>query len=963
MEHESGDRERIFLGWRRPLLPLAAEWLLARRGELAGWRVVVPTSHCGRRLRQALAEGGGAVLSPRFCTPGGLLREVADGGGVAPEWLEVLGWMEVLERQRDWSEFAALFPDPPGVGEGRGWSLGLARQFVALRRALQEGGMLIAGAARRLEQEADGGRWKALAVLEGEVERWLTGRGVRSRSAFLAGPGWHLPKAAGYVLAGVADMPPVVGEAFRRLSCPVRVLVAAPDDEADAFSSLGLPLEGVWGGRPLFWPESGQGSVVLAADPGEQAARMVEAVAAAGTSSEGVAFASADAGTASEASQIFTRQGWEAFDPAALSSATGLRRWLGVWGRWMERPRLSVVRDLLALPETGVLVRGRRADKAAALARVRDAWLAVEAPDVRRCLEREGFGRVEVREAAAQLLEETLQPLESWRARLSRDGVAGLIELLDMVARTGQDTANEVSGILEQAEMMSELQAEVDVPSRVWLDLLAAELPPAQPDMPDGRVVDVLGWLEVFLEPGRHLLLGGLNEGLVPAGGGGDPWLGEAARRVLGLPCDSRRAARDAYLFHAMCEARREGGRVDLFCAKTAADGSPLAPSRVMLAAPADELPSRVRLLFAEVDPPEAGMRFALEWKWRPPTRRGSGLRRVSITALPDYLRCPLRFYLKHVLKYQDRDADRGEWNARDFGNVAHAVLEAWGRDEAARECGEAEGIAAWVLAELDREVERAFGEQPPLAIRLQTEALRRRLEWFAHRQAEHFASGWRVHAVEEKMEEEVGDIVLVGKIDRVDKHVESGAWMVIDYKTGKMRDVMGAHLRKAEKDGVVPAHLVGSPAVWQREKVDRKGSRMERMLWRNLQLPSYAVVWRQRFGGSVMPAYFMLSDKEAEVRVAPWDDFSEADAEAAWKCVRHVLGRVAEGVFWPPAAKVDYDDYAMLAPEGILAEHVEAPELWREAEEGGDDSTSDEVEYDGEDLWDEEFDEEDDES
>ncbi|NNM28980.1 MAG: hypothetical protein HKO57_05625, partial [Akkermansiaceae bacterium] len=47
---------REHLGWERPFLPVLVEWLLARREELPGTLVVVPTAQAGRRLREAMAE-------------------------------------------------------------------------------------------------------------------------------------------------------------------------------------------------------------------------------------------------------------------------------------------------------------------------------------------------------------------------------------------------------------------------------------------------------------------------------------------------------------------------------------------------------------------------------------------------------------------------------------------------------------------------------------------------------------------------------------------------------------------------------------------------------------------------------------------------------------------------------------------------------------------------------------------
>ena len=64
--------ERVCLGWDRPFLLRAVEWLLARRDELPRMLVVVPTAQGGRRLREALAE--------RAETAGGMTAVFRGGG-------------------------------------------------------------------------------------------------------------------------------------------------------------------------------------------------------------------------------------------------------------------------------------------------------------------------------------------------------------------------------------------------------------------------------------------------------------------------------------------------------------------------------------------------------------------------------------------------------------------------------------------------------------------------------------------------------------------------------------------------------------------------------------------------------------------------------------------------------------------------------------------------------------------
>ena len=54
--------ERTLLDWSRPFSDVLGEWLWERRERLPGMLVIVPTAQSGRRLRQGLAERGGAPL-------------------------------------------------------------------------------------------------------------------------------------------------------------------------------------------------------------------------------------------------------------------------------------------------------------------------------------------------------------------------------------------------------------------------------------------------------------------------------------------------------------------------------------------------------------------------------------------------------------------------------------------------------------------------------------------------------------------------------------------------------------------------------------------------------------------------------------------------------------------------------------------------------------------------------------
>ena len=902
---------RVFLGWDRPFLSRAADWLLERRDELPRLLVVVPTSQAGRRLREALAERAGALLAPKIVTPGSLLKSLDPE--VAADWIERIAWLETLEGVTDWAAYEDLFPKSPD--DGGEWAGGLAREMVRLRHALQENGLTLVSAARLLSGTVEAGRWEALGRFEILMERKLHAWGLKSRSRMLAA-GVILPgDMTGIVLAGVTEAPPLLGRAWESWSGPVTVLIGAPQQQADAFSHLGQPLP-CWTERTMPWPEGVAGSVRLVADPRQQAAEALRAVSEVKSASNDVALGSADTETGDELARVFTRGGWPAFHPAEVPATAGLTRWFKVWSVWLADPKLTVMADLLAMPETAALVGGSRAEKAVRLARLRNEWMAIRPEDLRHRTTTTTFRSEAQRDSAAEVLR-AAEVLERWRTDFLRADFMETIErLLTVLERTGAETADEANRITTWLAEAVSLMPRVRRGAAFWIDLMLTEMPAPAPQPPDGRVIDVQGWLELFFEPGKHLVLCGMNEGKVPARNTGDPWLGEAARKQLGLPVNTDRAARDAFLYQAMLEARRIDGRADVICAKSGSGGEALLPSRLLLAAERAALPERVKFLFRGIEPPEAGLRWHADWQWQP--RKVEAPKRINATSLTTWLACPFRYYLKHALGMQRPEPDRGEWNARDFGTVAHEVMERWGRDTEARDFSKTEALHAWLSAELDRIVAEWFGQRVPLAVRVQTDALRQRLAWLARAQACSRAQGWEVIEVEHKFELPFGDATVVAKIDRIDRHREHGAMRVIDYKTGRVKAVETEHRRKLTAAAALPAHIGSdSPAIYPGAD---KGKPVD-FRWTNLQLPLYAVAVANREGTVPVPCYFTLGATEADVAIHQWADFSNTDLEAARACTEWIVGRIAGGVFWPPVEKVPYDDFAVLTAGRAIEE------------------------------------------
>jgi ATP-dependent helicase/nuclease subunit B len=407
-----------------------------------------------------------------------------------------------------------------------------------------------------------------------------------------------------------------------------------------------------------------------------------------------------------------------------------------------------------------------------------------------------------------------------------------------------------------------------------------------------------------------------MNEGRVPASVSNDPWLGENARAWLGLITSDQRAARDAFLFRSMLEARRSSGKVDIFCAKSGSRGDTLLPSRLLLAAPSDELPERVQNLFKEVQPPESSLKWERDWQWRPVHH--NPIEKIHVTSLRDYIACPFRFYLKHICRMNKTDPERNEWNSREFGNIVHDILEAFGKDPVARDSSDPDFIGDWLSQKLDETLAKLHGDAPPLAIRIQTEALRQRLKWTARIQAEQRGMGWQISETELPVELTIGGFVIRAKIDRIDRHEVTGALRVIDYKTGKVEKTESQHRKKITAKTQIPPHINDTSPV-RHTALDGKG--ISDFLWINLQLPLYALAESENSTGVPIPCYIKLGSTEKEVDFVEWSSFTQEDLESAKACMDWIATSISQKIFWPPAPKVKYDYYTLLSQNASATE------------------------------------------
>jgi ATP-dependent helicase/nuclease subunit B len=362
--------------------------------------------------------------------------------------------------------------------------------------------------------------------------------------------------------------------------------------------------------------------------------------------------------------------------------------------------------------------------------------------------------------------------------------------------------------------------------------------------------------------------------------------------------------ARDAFLLQGIIASRRTSGSVWLIAGKVSDTGDPLRPSRLLLRCDDDELPERATHLFRDVSSHRSRPAATVGFQLNPALASAPAApAAISVTAFRDYLACPFRFYLKHVLRMDEQDDWKRAPDALDFGILVHDALQRMGEDPELRLCTDARVISDFLTNRAERWVKRQYGSAPALPIRMALHAARQRLEAAALVQAQLAAEGWEIVKVEQPFKKEVGGLTVKGKIDRVDRHRDTGALRVIDYKTtDSASDPARAHLSTVRDD--TPGYAQVSVAGKQKR-------------WTDLQLPLYATLGVESPDSPPEPAYFALPRAVSDTALLPWPTFDADLAGAAFDAAEAIAAQIREGVFWPPAERVTYDEFEALFHNG----------------------------------------------
>ena len=914
---------RHFLPWDRPLLPQAVEFLAEGWGgdgplDLSRQLVVVPTAQSGRRLREALAQHaagrGRAAFPPRVLTPEVLL---SSGLAATPASRldSLLAWAGIF-RRLELSDFREVFPvDPPA--RNFAWALRLAGEFIQLQSTLAEVGLNLrgvsAGAWAKEEDFPEAARWRQLGELERCYDEELAGRGLRDAQAAkisaAQAPAPLVDLARVVVLATPDPLPlALVALGAHARTLPVEVVVFAPPSESGAFDAWGRPLAPGWEARLLNLPDFEDG-VHLCADPEAQADRIAAAARGYGNPDGRLAAGVADSEVLPPLESALARAGIVSFNPEGrLRRRDGLYQLLAALAALAREPAFSNAEALARCPDFLAFLTVRLG---------RDflpaRWL-------------EGLDELHARHLPATLagarahapaLERfpevgpALDTVEEMRALLTTGdfATATAAALALIFGARSLDLAREPDARLEDSAgvwtgVLTECAAaKADLAPGEWWDLALQLFGDSRrtEDRPAGAL-ELQGWLELLWEAAPHLVVAGCNDGRVPDAVVGDPFLPEALRARLGLKTNAARFARDAYLLAALAASRARDGRLDLLVGRVSATGEPLRPSRLLFRCAGADLPRRVKFLFGPAPVAQPNPPWRRAWRLQPPP--AAPLQRLRVTAFSDYLKCPFRFYLKHVLRLESVDPHKSELDAMNFGTLCHGALEDMGRAPALRDCADPAVLRAFLLDALERGARAQYGTELTLPLVIQLESARQRLARAAEIQAEQRAQGWVIQESEKKFALKIGEIEVNGKIDRIESQGGTGFRRVLDYKTSDAAATpFKAHCRRPGR---------GTRAAPACARFTADGTEY---VWTDLQLPLYlqALVGPGPEAGRSAPptllGYFNLPKATGETGLALWEDYTPEVHAAATRCVEGVSAAIQAGIFWPPAEPAARDE------------------------------------------------------
>lgn len=924
-----------YLGWERPLLHSAMEYLFSRFSRGTNWNLdscilVLPGSYAGRRLAQLMAtkanERGLVFRPPEILTIGSLPEKFYRAKlPFANELEQTLAWTNVL-RSADPEFIRPLLLELPDPNELRAW-MELGKMLGKLHRELASDLTDFAYVASQISDEQELIRWQVLGSLQRMYLDQLHEAGL-----------WDVQTARKFaiehdevrtdkeiIVLGAVDLNRAQRAFLKAISSNVTILVGAPKSYEAGFSNEGTLL-------PEYWQDLeigiSQELIHVRSTPTDVARELAIQLANIGSiySNQNITIGIPDASLVPILQESLSGFGVKLrYGPGSPILQSPPIRLIDTFVEYVAESSIEAFNRLIRIPHVQEWLTEKLAELAASqeidLKHTRflceiDKYLEstlINSVNQPEWPQKEGLATLQ---ATLSLIDDWLAPLRVTNQKISqwaeplRHVVKTVYEKQEIAIsdETGNIFVRSSDGLNEVFETLATVPSHLDVTASLseaytWTlgQLDAMQIPPVQSD----DAIEMLGWLELALDDAPALMLTGMHDGVIPESVNGDAFLPNKLRTALGLMDNSRRYARDCYVMLTLLHTRQS---MQIILNQLSVEGDPQPPSRLLLSVPGEELAKRVKWLI-DPKPINTDIEVASIWKPRsgqsnipiPMPSPDAKIRDMAVTDFKKYSQCPYRFYLKRIEKAKAYEHERLELDGGGFGDLVHVVLESLKGSPA--ECStEPKFISDFLIDELRKKARENFGVQPPPAIMIQIEQAERRLISFAEHQARYAKEGWQIQHIEFSVSRDNGVLLplgdekfmsIHGRIDRIDFNPGTQKYAVWDYKTGdRTTKPRENHLR-------------------------RNGE------WLDWQLPLYGLLI-EKLGitdlSKVTFGYILLprDPKYTEFVKA---DFTPDEHRDAIASATELARQVYQGVFWPPA----YSGISSFDEYGAITQHTVA--------------------------------------
>ncbi|HWB20700.1 MAG TPA: PD-(D/E)XK nuclease family protein [Phycisphaerales bacterium] len=954
------DDRLFFLGTQRPGLLSACEFIVALTSksseiDLSRLVIVVPGGRVGRNLRALLVDHAAstsqALSPPEIITPGRIVEVILRSEGrFAGDSARRLAWAEALLATPP-DVLAPLVPRLPDRADLPAW-LAIGDMLAACHRELAAGmltfedvpGACAAGAGF-IEEE----RWLAAAEVQERYRLTLESHGLldidlqRIRTLRDAQVDVSHLADRRIVVLGVAELSAVARAALRLAGDRMTCLVFADSDDRERFDEFGCPLTESWDSAPIVIREEQLGFADLPTDQANAALQTI-AMLNGEFAADQIAIGIAD----EDLVPFLQRRGEDVGADLRYAGGISVRR-TGPWkllsaiADYVERHDFDSLRALVRHPDierrVAMELLPKHHGKACA-----ENWLVLMDEYASASIHGKltGEWHAEPAETAQSLtkvygsIENILSPLRLENGEHNAPAFEWAEPMLKVlqhvyagrVLDSGDDRYTEDRILLAACSHVRDAILDLQklaTGSAAWPPMSAAEAlrfvmqhagDQSIPEEPRAEAIEMLGWLELPLDPSEAVIVVGMNQGRIPAAFGSDPFLTERVREKLGIANARQRYARDAFVLSSILKSRKH---VKLIAGRRTHEGDGLWPSRLLAACSEAQLGPRVRRFLGRTPEPIPPVQLLPRVQIRPlePYRvRPFGEKRsvdsMRVTSFRRYLASPYLFYLENVLSLRECEDPGGEMDPKSFGSLIHSAIERLGRSDAKHSTNPLD-IREYLHDQLATLARSNFGDHPHAAVQLQMEIARKRLAVFADWQAERIRDGWLI-AHDSEWQPVSGNAVLMvdglpmklrGRIDRIEKHDQTGELAILDFKT---RD-------KAETPESVHQHKGG---------------------WKDLQLPLYRHLAKELGANDETHlGYVVISSAERSVELleASWtsDDLKAADETAA-----QVVRAVREGKFEDVGDGAEPGTvFAALCGKEFLRDEVENAESSNEEGDG----------------------------